>query len=198
MEASARVPLKGDAGPGLSEDDPMILVIEPRGDEKRSPPVKQSALPDSVPREPRYRLCPHSVCPTIDSHFSAVYYRIYDKGGSIATKMSFDTDDEFLGRVDTLSVPPPHTVANLGFRIASAECVVKNKIRLFKDTDGDAVMKDNDQLSLFAQTYPGCAEDDPIAVVVCEDEPQIKGNNIFSKQIRATTTWSKQKVFLSS
>jgi hypothetical protein len=144
MEASARVPLKSDSGPGLSEDDPMILVVEPKGDEKRSLPLKQSALPDSVPHEPRYRLCQHSVFPAIlvGSHTSAVYYRIYNKGGAIATKMSFDTDDEFLGRVDTLSVTPPHTVASLGSRIASAESVVKNKIQLFKDTDGDALMND--------------------------------------------------------
>jgi len=43
-----------------------------------------------------------------------------------------------------------------------------------EDTDGDALMNDNDQLSLLAQTYPGCAEDDPIAVV-CKDGPQAGG-----------------------
>ena len=108
--------------------------------------------------------------------------------------MSFDTDDEFLGRVDTLSVTPPHTVASLRARIVSAEGLVKSTIQLFKDTDGDALMNDNDQLSLLGQTYPGCAEDDPIAIV-CEkdlvDKPQVGSDNLFSKQIRATTTWSK-------
>ena len=177
----------------------MILVVEPRGDEKRSLPLKQSALPDSVPPKPRYRLCQHSVCPATDSHTSAVYYQVYDKGGAIATKMSFVTDDEFLGRVDTLSVTPPHTVASLRARIVSAEGLVKSTIQLFKDTDGDALMNDNDQFSLLAQTYPGCTEDDPIAIV-CEevlvDTPQVRENNIFSKQIRATLTWGKQKVFI--
>ena len=56
MDASARVPLKGDSGPGLSEDDPMILVVEPTNDENRSLPLEQGVLPDSVPHEPRYRL----------------------------------------------------------------------------------------------------------------------------------------------
>ena len=115
--------------------------------------------------------------------------------------MSFDTDDEFLGRVDTLSVTPPHTVASVGSRIASAEGVVKSKIQSFKDTDGDTLMNDNDQLSLLAQTYPGCTEDDPIAVV-CEedlvDKPQVGGNNIFSKIVQAKLTWSKQNVFILS
>ncbi|KIK01152.1 hypothetical protein K443DRAFT_678610, partial [Laccaria amethystina LaAM-08-1] len=180
MEASARVPLKGDSGPGLFEDDPMILVVEPRGDEKRSLPLKQSTLPDSVQHEPRY-----------------LYYRIYNKGGAIAAKMSFDTDDEFLGRVDTLSVTPPHTVASLGFRITNAEGVVKSKIQLFKDTDGDALMNDNDQLSLLGHTYQGCAEDDPIAVVVYEDEPQVGENNMFSKQIQGTLTWASSSENLS-
>jgi hypothetical protein len=190
MDASARVLLKGDSGPGLSEDDPMILVVEPQ---KRTLSLKQGVLPNSVPHEPRYRRCQHSVCPTLDSHTSAVYYQIYDKGGVIATKMSFDTEEEFLGRVDTLSVTPPHTVASLRSRIASAEGVVKSKIQMFKDTDGDALMNDDDKLSLLAQTYTGCAEDEPIAVVVYENELQVGENNTFSRQIRSTRAFSKQK-----
>ncbi|KIJ89835.1 hypothetical protein K443DRAFT_687108 [Laccaria amethystina LaAM-08-1] len=173
MDASARVLLKGDSGPGLSEDDPMILVVEPRGDEKRTLSLKQGVLPNSVPHEPRY-----------------LYYQIYDKGGVIATKMSFDTEEEFLGRVDTLSVTPPHTVASLRSRIASAEGVVKSKIQMFKDTDGDALMNDDDKLSLLAQTYTGCAEDEPIAVVVYENELQVGENNTFSRQIRSTRAFT--------
>lgn len=107
----------------------MALVVELQGDEKQGPPPKLRSLPDSVPREPRYPLCQHFVHPDIDSHVSAVYYRIYNKGGAIDSNMSFKPDDEFLGgRIDTLSITPPHTVSSLGSRIANAEGIVKNKV----------------------------------------------------------------------
>ena len=80
--------------------------------------------------------------------------------------------------VDTLSVTPPLTVASLWFRIANAEGVMKSKIQILKDTDGEALMNANDLLSLLAQTYQGCTEDDP----------QVGENYMFSKQTRATLT----------
>jgi hypothetical protein len=179
MEASARVPFKRDSGPGLSKDAPMFLRVERRGNENRT--LKQSA---------RYRLCQHSVCRAIDSHISAVYYRIYNKGGAMAAKMSFDTNDNFLGRVETLYVSPRHPVASLRSRIAVTEGVLRTKVQLFKNTDGDALLNDND-LSLLAQTYPGCVEDDPIAAVVYEDEPQVGENNTFSEELEATRAYAR-------
>ena len=195
FEQSTRLSLKENAGLGLSEDDPMafVVVVELQGDEKRGPPPKPRSLPDSVPREPRYRLCQRFVCHDIDSHVSTVYYRIYNKGGAINSRMSFNPDDEFLGRIDTLSVTPPHTVSSLGSRIANAEGIVKNKVQLFEDTDSDHLMNDNKHLPL-EQMYPGCAEDEPLAVVCVEvmeekqTEPQMlegktKEDATFSKLI---------------
>ncbi|KIJ92517.1 hypothetical protein K443DRAFT_430581 [Laccaria amethystina LaAM-08-1] len=162
MEASARVPFKRDSGPGLSKDAPMFLRVERRGNENRT--LKQSA---------RY-----------------LYYRIYNKGGAMAAKMSFDTNDNFLGRVETLYVSPRHPVASLRSRIAVTEGVLRTKVQLFKNTDGDALLNDND-LSLLAQTYPGCVEDDPIAAVVYEDEPQVGENNTFSEELEATRAYAR-------
>jgi len=116
--------------------------------------------------------------------------------------MSFNPNDEFLGRIDTLSVTPPRTVASLGSRIAYAEGVVKNKIQLFEDTDGDHLMNDNNHLYLLEQTYPGCAEDEPNAVACVEvmEEKQVEPrmlegkteeDSTFSKLLKANTTWSK-------
>ncbi|KIJ97960.1 hypothetical protein K443DRAFT_629303 [Laccaria amethystina LaAM-08-1] len=149
-EESTRLSLKGNSGPGLSQDDPMAVVVELRGDEKRGPPPKPRSLSDSVPHEPRN-----------------LYYRIYDKGGAIVSKLSLNPDDECLGRVDTLFVTPPHTIVSLGSRIANAEGIAKNKIQFFEGTDGDHLMNDINHLYL-EQTDPGCAEDEPIAVVCVE------------------------------
>jgi hypothetical protein len=57
-------------------------------------------------------------------------------------------------------------------------------------------MNDKDHLSFQADTYPGCEEDDPIAIV-CGEAPvnqaksqeSEKKTTTFSKSIRVTGTW---------
>jgi hypothetical protein len=79
--------------------------------------------------------------------------------------MAFDKINTCLGRIDTLSVTPPFTVASLKSRIAKAEGIVDREIQLFEDTDGEALMKDADRASFLSETFPGCLEDDPLALV---------------------------------
>ena len=81
------------------------------------------------------------------------------------SKTGFDRNDTSLGRIDTLSVAPPYTVASLKSRIAKAEGIVNWEIQLFEDTDGEALMKDADRASFLSETFPGCIEDDPLALV---------------------------------
>ena len=81
------------------------------------------------------------------------------------SKTAFDKSNTYLGRVDTLSVAPPYTVASLKSRIAKAEGIVDREIQLFEDTNGEALMKDVDRASFLAETFPGCLEDDPLAFV---------------------------------
>jgi hypothetical protein len=83
----------------------------------------------------------------------------------VNSKTVFDRNDTSLGRIDTLSVAPPYSVASLKSCIAKAEGIVDREIQLFKDTDGEALMKDADRASFLAETYPGCLEDDPLALV---------------------------------
>ena len=79
--------------------------------------------------------------------------------------MAFDKSNACLGRIDTLSVAPPYTVASLKSRIAKAEGIADREIQLFEDTDGEALMKDADRAPFLAETFPGCLEDDPLALV---------------------------------
>jgi len=83
----------------------------------------------------------------------------------VDSKTTFDKTNTCLGRVDTLSVAPPYTVASLKSRIAKAEGIVNGEIQLFEDTDGEALMKDADRTSFLSETFPGCLEDDPLALV---------------------------------
>ena len=79
---------------------------------------------------------------------------------------------------------------------------MENKVQLFEDTDGDHLMNDSKHLPLLEQTYPGCAEDEPLAVVCVEvmeekqmDPQMLEGkteeDTTFSKLTKANTTWSK-------
>lgn len=83
------------------------------------------------------------------------------------SKMSFILDDNSLGRIDTLSIAPPHTVVSLKRRIINAEGVINQTINLFKDTDGEALMNETGHISFLdpLATYPGQTEDEPIAIV---------------------------------
>ena len=78
---------------------------------------------------------------------------------------AIDRNDTSLGRVDTLSVAPPYTVASLKLRIVKAEGILCRNIRLFEDPDGETLMKDVDKPSFLAETFPGCLENEPLTLV---------------------------------
>ena len=100
-----------------------------------------------------------------------------------------------------LSVSPPHTVASLKSRIVKTEGTILNQnMQIFKDIDGEELMNDKDHLSLQADTYPGCEEDDPIAIVcgetpVNQEEKAKPQERTFSKSIRVKKNWSMSLSF---
>ena len=98
-------------------------------------------------------------------------------------KVPFDKSNTYLGRVDILSVAPPYTVSSLKSRIAKAEGIVDREIQLFEDTDGEALMKDAHRVSFLAETFPGCLEDEPLALVYGPNTPG-QGSTM-TKPIRA-------------
>ena len=94
-----------------------------------------------------------------------VYYRVYDQGGEVASKTSFNKIDFSLGRVDTLSIPPPHIVSSLRSRLLQAEEALNQVVRLFEDDCGETTMNDADAIALSSADYPGIKEDEPMAIV---------------------------------
>lgn len=177
LEDSARLSLRGNPGPGSSETDPMALMIEVSAVEKRS--TAASTLdPKSLPEwsdEPRY-----------------VYYRVYDQCGEVASKTSFNKMDFSLGRVDTLSIPPPHIVSSLRSRLLQAEAASNQAVQLFEDDSGETIMNDADAIAVSSADYPGVKEDEPIAIVYQQEksastsEPKISASpqpSIFSKRM---------------
>ncbi|EDR05862.1 uncharacterized protein LACBIDRAFT_302440 [Laccaria bicolor S238N-H82] len=173
--------LKEPFGPGISEDDPMVLVVEAEDAEKRSASTVQSkGLPEAVTPEPRY-----------------VYYRLYEEEGAMTSKTSFDPDDSSLGHINTLSIAPPQTVSSLRSQIVKAEGIADRKIQLFGDMDGEVPMNDNDHISFRAQVYPGHVEDEPITLVCSQVKAEKKQkigrvvpDPTFNKKLQGSAQWN--------
>ena len=104
------------------------------------------------------------VLPESHPHEFSVYYCVYDDDGEIVAKTSFDKTNPFLGRVEILSVPPPHTVSALKRRIIKSEDVSGHNVQLFEDERSESAMNDSDALTLLSDTFPGFTEDRPIAI----------------------------------
>ena len=97
-------------------------------------------------------------------HEFSVYYIVYDDDGETVSKTSFDENNPSLGRVNTLSVPPPHTVSSLKEHIIISEDLTGHDVQLFEDGASDAAMNNSDALTLLSDTFPGFTEDRPIAI----------------------------------
>jgi len=97
-------------------------------------------------------------------HEFSVYYCVYDDDGEIVSKTSFDENNPSLGRVNTLSVPPPHTVSSLKNRIIKSEDLSGHNVQLFDDEGSESAMNDSYALTLLSDTFPGFKEDRPIAI----------------------------------
>ena len=97
-------------------------------------------------------------------HEFSVYYRVYDDDGEIVSKTSFNECDPALGRINTLSVPPPHTVSSLKNFLIKSEDLSGHDVQLFEDERSQSAMNDSDALTLLSDTFPGFIEDKPIAI----------------------------------
>ena len=105
------------------------------------------------------------------------------------SKTAFDKSNIYLGRVNTLSVAPPYTVSSLKSHIAKAEGIVDRELQIFQDTDGEAIMKDADRVSFHSESFPGCVEDDPLALVYGPNTPGQRST--MTKPIQAHYTYSE-------
>jgi hypothetical protein len=156
----------------------MVLVVGVEDTEKRSASTAQS---EDYPR--LYCLSPVMVRLRdvvinpdllISSSLLSPLRLLYDEVGVLASKMSFDSKDSSLGRIETLSIPPPQTVSSLSFQVTKAEGFVTRTVQLYQDIDGEVPMTDNDHLPLQAQAYPGHLENEPITIL-CGQESSRKG-----------------------
>jgi len=79
--------------------------------------------------------------------------------------MSFDEDDPALGRINSLSVPPPFNVSSLKARLAKVEGIGAKTLQLFEDLSAHSPMRDSDTIALLTDQYPGSTADEPMAFI---------------------------------
>jgi hypothetical protein len=197
---SSKLAVKEDSGLGLSEDDPIVLVVGVEDVKNRKANATQLVgLPEALPFEPRYGTFQRTVIGCV-AHRYPVHYRLYDEEGAMSSKTAFDMDDSSLGRIETLSIVPPQTLASLRSQVMTVERLVNQNIQLFEDVDGEVPMNDNDvHISFQTQVYPGHDEDQPITIVcsqqsrreVKEAQNTNQIDSSFSQQIKGGVNWSK-------
>ena len=101
----------------------------------------------------------------IRAYQQLVHYRVYEENGEVVSKTSFDENDSSLGRINILSIPPPHSIASLKSHLSKAEGASGRSCQLFEDEGGEITMKDDDNITSLTDSYPGASEEEPIAVV---------------------------------
>ncbi|KIJ94837.1 hypothetical protein K443DRAFT_11821 [Laccaria amethystina LaAM-08-1] len=137
-----RLSLRAKSGPGLSEFE-STQACHKRSSTTSNPPFEQ--FDETATRY--------------------VHYRVYEENGEVVSKTSFDESDSSLGRINILSIPPPHAVASLKARLAKAEGASGRSFQLFEDVEGEITMKDDDIITFLTDGYPGASEEEPIAAV---------------------------------
>ncbi|EDR00746.1 uncharacterized protein LACBIDRAFT_333832 [Laccaria bicolor S238N-H82] len=149
VDDSARLALRGDSGPGSSEVDPVVLVVD-KGAAKKRPRAASHAGSNELPTW------------KIERCYGALYYRFYDDDGEAVSKTSFDESDSSLGHVDIFIIPPPHTVASLKECLIHVEGVLGHDIQLLENEDGEVTLNDGNVIALLTDNCPGSKEGQPI------------------------------------
>ncbi|EDR15490.1 uncharacterized protein LACBIDRAFT_301924 [Laccaria bicolor S238N-H82] len=149
LDDATRLLFRGTSGPGPSDVDPVALIVDTRSAEKRSPASSSAESQELLEWK-------------FQQHY--VYYRIYDDDGGTVPKTAFAENNPSLGRLNTLSVPPPHAVSSLKNCIMKVEDPSGNNVQLFEDESSESAMNDSDAITVLSDTFPGWMEDQPIAI----------------------------------
>lgn len=172
MEDSTHIPLRGGggSGPGMSESEPLGLVIDVSVAEieERWVSWKGTIAPIALPKW--------------QSKQRHIHYRVFNESGETASTRSFNENDVSLGRVHVLRVPLPHTGASLRTYLAKIQGVMNRHTQLFEDEGRNTTLEDGDSLALLSGACPGIPENAPLAFVHRE---MIAPEPKFPKQLKA-------------
>ena len=99
-----------------------------------------------------------------------------------------------MGRIDIVTIPPPHTVTSLKDRLVHVEGVSGHGVQLLENEDGEVTLNAGDAIALLTDIFPGSTEDQPIVFTYTRKAPDITtAPEIppFSKLLTCTYTWGE-------
>jgi hypothetical protein len=103
-------------------------------------------------------VCTRHLNPLLASSYTygdkiVVHYRLYSEEGALVSKRSFKEGDPSLGRLNILSIRPPHTVWTLRKRIAKVEDLDPSGLQILADIFSETAVIDNAGLPLVGEAY---------------------------------------------
>jgi len=126
-------------------DDPMILFVKTLSAESERLSISK---PEAALLPPPKGTTPFKV--------QFLYYRIYTEDGAIISKHPVDSEDLSLGRIDIVTIAPPHTITSIKLRIAKAEQLSRTwTAKLFADMSSESPI-DPARISILTCDRPGC------------------------------------------
>ena len=95
-----------------------------------------------------------------------MYYELYADGCAMQSKVAFDTEDPFLGRIRADSVAPPHSPTSIKRCISRAERnpILAYAADFFVDTSCETPLKEGH--ICLCTDGPGLSSDEPMAIVL--------------------------------
>ncbi|EDR00297.1 uncharacterized protein LACBIDRAFT_314536 [Laccaria bicolor S238N-H82] len=176
LDDSARLALRENSGPGSSEVDPVVLVVD------KGPAAEKKLKSASNAGSNRLSVWKIEQC--------FVHYRLYDDDGKAVSKMSFDESNSSLGRIDIFTIPPPQTVASLKDHLAHVEGVSGHHVQLLENEDGEVTLSDGDAIALLTDDFPGSKEGQPIVFTYAQSASDKMENPSFSKRLTGISNWA--------
>ncbi|KAF7317397.1 hypothetical protein HMN09_00476000 [Mycena chlorophos] len=136
-------------------------------------PTKDNDEPSSrVPsgsRPPSYHpsiLTPSRDKPIVEEKY--IHYRLYTSSGALPSFTAF-SDDPFLGRLRTRSVPPPHTVATLKRCLRAAEGYGDGVFALYERYGDEEAMEDGQRVAVVSLESIGRTPELALVLLLVDD-----------------------------
>ena len=183
------------SGPGSTPLDPLAFVVKISGSALESDRRRGhiTAEPDTTPdSEIRYRTSiQHSyfsfVLNISTTVTGEVYYLLYADNYELTSKVAFDPEESSLGRIQAVSISPPHSPATIKRCISRVERTPAiAHADLFADITCNSPLKE-DYISLLRTDCPGLSPTEPMAIVLA---PSLINGRYFIKNRAADIYWN--------
>ena len=158
----------------LSMFDSNLMVESPSSDQ---PPASGTLAPSAAGQNPA--LYPkvygtHAASSPPRSYpttffFGTVYYSVFTATGAVRCRRPVDRQNPYLGRIDAMLIPPPHTVGS----IISCMCKIERAPRygfaqLFQSASSASPLDRGERVALLNGSGPGSDPRNPLALLLPE------------------------------